>query len=134
MLKTFFSRYRKFNRAFSIFVVLALLISLVPVTRPQAQIAVLNKLSAALQQELNSVNNLIWSDASTQRVRVIVQTNGLIFATLMTLVNILGGNVLRRFSSINGMLVEVPESSLLTLAEGLTRAEGSALAEGLPKG
>src|SRR5215212_7692682 len=107
MINTYFSRYHKLTKAFSISVVFALLISLVPTNHTQAQIVVLNKLSAALQQELNAVNNLIWSDASNQRVRVIVQTNGLVSVTLITLVNILGGNVVRRFSSINGMLVEV---------------------------
>src|SRR5262245_53510288 len=103
MLNTSFLRCRKVS---AISIVLALLISLVPTSQPQAQTGLLNKLSAAVQQELGTVTNLLWSDSANQRMRVIVQTNGPVSTLLMAVVGLLGGNVVRRFSSINGMLVE----------------------------
>jgi serine protease AprX len=99
-----------------LFLALVLLSASIPWSRSQAQLNLLNKLTLALQQELNGNSNLLWSNPTSQRMRVLVQTNGLVSSALTNALALLDGVVVRQFTSINGLLVDIPKSSVLTLA------------------
>src|ERR1044071_4591569 len=74
------------------------------------------KLSPAMQQILNSNELLVWADPSRRTVRTLIQTVGTVSSSLITAVRSVGGSVVRQFTSINGLLAELPKTSLLTIA------------------
>ena len=104
------------RKVFALCLTLALLSALLPLTRSYAQGKATNKLSLALQQVLNTNNWLIWSDPSKRTVRTLIQTNGPVSSALITAVTRAGGTVVRQFSSINGMLAELPKNQVLSIA------------------
>ena len=119
---------RKF---FALCLTLALLSTLLPITRSHAQSNATNKLSLALQQVLGANNLLVWSDPSKRTVRTLIQTNGPVSSALITAVTRAGGTVVRQFSSINGMLVELPKNQVLSIASrsDVERMTGDHLAQ-----
>ena len=89
-----------------------------PVPRLGAQpLSLTGKLSPALQQALIAPKELIWSNQAAQTLRVLIQTNGPVPAALITAITVQGGSVVRQFTSINGLLAEVPIDKLVSLAE-----------------
>ncbi|HEY9231687.1 MAG TPA: S8 family peptidase, partial [Blastocatellia bacterium] len=76
----------------------------------------INKLSTALQQALTSNDALIWSSPSRQTVRALIQTNGPVSAALSLAITVAGGTVVRQFTSIDGLLAELPKSQVLNIA------------------
>src|ERR1044072_3423432 len=119
---------RKF---FALCLTLALLSAMLPLTRSYAQSNSINKLSLALQQVLGTNNLLVWSDPSRRTVRTLIQTNGPVSSALITAVIRAGGTVVRQFSSINGMLVELPKNQVLSIASrsDVERMTGDHLAQ-----
>ena len=119
---------RKF---FALCLTLALLSTLLPLTRSYAQGNATNKLSLALQQVLGTNNLLVWSDPSRRTVRTLIQTNGPVSSALITAVTRAGGTVVRQFSSINGMLAELPKNQVLSIASrsDVERMTGDHLAQ-----
>ncbi|HEX8185537.1 MAG TPA: hypothetical protein VF747_12315, partial [Blastocatellia bacterium] len=107
------------RRLLALCLMLVLLGVALPIARTRVQAASpdpVTKLSPALQRALNSNELLVWSDPSRQTVRALVQTSGPVSNSLITAVRSVGGSVVRQFSSINGLLAELPKSSLLTIA------------------
>ncbi|HKY06066.1 MAG TPA: hypothetical protein VJQ56_14320, partial [Blastocatellia bacterium] len=105
------------RRAIALVLAAAFLTMSVPTSRADAQVAsALNKLSPALQQALTSNLNLVWLNPTRRTVRALVQTNGPVTPGLLTAITLQGGSVVRQFSSINGLLVDLPKTSLLSLA------------------
>ena len=82
-------------------------------TDPSSPVA---KLSTALRQALTEDVSLAWENPSTGNVRVILQTNGPVSPSLILALVLQGGTVVRQFSTINGLLVELPKSHLLSVA------------------
>ena len=75
-----------------------------------------SKLSPALQQALTSNQSLVWLDPSKQTVRTLIQSYGPVSSALTKAIKAAGGTVVRQFTSINGLLVDLPKSQLLTIA------------------
>jgi subtilisin family serine protease len=100
-----------------ILLILALFVAALPRGEAQAQQpSAVNKLSSALQQALGSNINSVWSNPDRQTVRVLIQTAGPVQTSLITAITLQGGTVVRQFSSINGLLAELPKNRLLTIA------------------
>jgi len=106
------------SRLLAITLALALLCASIPIARTRADNppTPISKLSLALQQALNSNVSLVWQDPSRQTVRALVQSNGPVTSSLKSAITSAGGLVVRQFSSINGLLVDLPKNSLLTIA------------------
>src|SRR5215471_5348705 len=107
------------KRLLALSLLLCLLSSLIPIGTIQAQTpppSALGKLDPVLAQALNGSDTLIWPDPGRGTVRVLVQTNGVISASLTSAIYQYGGQVVRRFSSINCLLAELPKSRVLDLA------------------
>ncbi len=101
---------------FAIFLMLALVGSLLPPYQAQAQTSAISKLSEVLQSEVGRTSESIWSDSATQRLRVLIQTRGAVTAALVNALSLVDGFIVRQFASIEGVLANVPQSSLLELA------------------
>src|SRR5687768_12805005 len=98
------------SRLLTVLISLALLCALLPQARINAQQpSTTAKLSAALQQVLNSNESLVWHDPSRQTVRTLIQANGPVSSALTTAINQAGGSVVRKFTSINGLLADLPK-------------------------
>jgi serine protease AprX len=96
---------------------LALVCAAIPIGRTHADNpAPISKLSLALQQALNSNVSQVWQDTSRQTVRALVQSNGPVTSSLTRAITSAGGSVVRQFTSINGVLVDLPRNRLLTIA------------------
>jgi len=105
------------RKALTLLLALALVSALAPAFRTRAdQSAALNKMSPALQQALTSNQSLVWHDPSKQTVRALIQTYGPVSSSFLKAINAAGGTVVRQFTSINGVLVVLPISQLLTFA------------------
>src|SRR5690242_15850795 len=105
------------RKLLTIALTLVLVFGLLPLTRTQAVVAApISKLSAALQQALNSTVSTVWSDPSRQRLRVLIQSNGPFSSSLNTAIIASGGTIVRQFTSINGVLADLPKNQVLTLA------------------
>src|SRR5215831_1352599 len=94
---------------------------LLAVALPRAQLqaqqpSAFSKLSVALQQELTGSDLLVWSNPSRGTVRVLIQTFGPVSADLLLAITLNGGLVVRKFSSINGLLAELPKNNVLAIA------------------
>src|SRR5205085_5535275 len=93
---------------------------MLPLPRSHAQspltLGPLNKLSVALQQALTSNDAQVWSSPSQQTVRTLIQTNGPVSAALRSAITAAGGSVVRQFTSIDGLLAELPKSQVLAVA------------------
>jgi subtilisin family serine protease len=76
----------------------------------------LDKLSTALRQALTEDVSLVWQNPSSGTVRVILQTNGAVSVSLIAAIVLQGATVVRQFSTINGLLIELPKSHLLAVA------------------
>ncbi|HYM00758.1 MAG TPA: S8 family serine peptidase, partial [Blastocatellia bacterium] len=74
------------------------------------------KLSMALVQALNDNADLVWEDSSDGTVQVIAQSNSPVTASLLSGLKELGANVVRQFASINGVLLDLPKTSLMDVA------------------
>ncbi|HKP11708.1 MAG TPA: S8 family serine peptidase [Blastocatellia bacterium] len=104
------------------FVALCMTLAVLSVTLPRSQAQApstggpLGKLSLALQQSLNNNDARVWANASRQTVRALIQTNGAVTAALRQAITLAGGTVVRQFSSIDGLLAELPKSRLLDIA------------------
>ncbi len=85
-------------------------------TSAQTNSSAYNKLSPALQRSLNSNELLVWLNPSSQRVRVLVQTKSALSLSLITAITLQGGYIVREFSSINCVLVDIPKNKVLTIA------------------
>ncbi|HWL74563.1 MAG TPA: S8 family serine peptidase, partial [Burkholderiaceae bacterium] len=108
---------RGVRRLLPIVLTLALLVAVLPHNQAQAQQpGTVNKLSPALQQALNNNINSVWSNPDRQTVRVLIQTTGAVQIGLITAITLQGGSVVRQFTSINGLLVELPKNKVLTIA------------------
>ena len=111
-------RSRSFTRLARTLIALLVMSVVTPISKPQAQLqSLLGKLSPALQQALVSNKDLVWSNQTAKTVRVLVQTNGPVSVGLITTIALLGGSVVRQFTSIDGLLAEMPAEKLLSLAE-----------------
>src|SRR5437660_4656992 len=96
---------------------LTLVSSLMPTVRTRAdQSLAMSKLSPALQQGLDSSYSCVWSDSSKGTVRTVIQTFGPVSPLLLSAVTSSGGAVVRQFTSINGILAELPKNRVLTIA------------------
>ncbi|HWX41335.1 MAG TPA: S8 family serine peptidase, partial [Blastocatellia bacterium] len=105
------------RRVFAIIVAVALLSAVVPRNGVRAQQpAGFAKLSVALQQELTASDLLVWSNPSKGTVQVLIQTVGPVSAGLLAAVTVYGGSVVRQFTSINGILAQLPKTNVLTIA------------------
>src|SRR5690242_160994 len=76
----------------------------------------LDKLSLALQQALGSNDAQVWANPSRQTVRTLVQSNGPVTSALRSAITQAGGTIVRQFTSIDGLLAELPKSRLLDIA------------------
>ena len=106
-------------RLFTIFLVLVLISVTLPTagTRAQSgQVPPESKVSPSLLQALGSNQLLVWSNPSRQTVRVLIQTVGPTPNSFTTAINQAGGSVVRRFTSINGVLAELPKNRVLSIA------------------
>ncbi|HEX8087520.1 MAG TPA: hypothetical protein VF762_01625, partial [Blastocatellia bacterium] len=105
------------RRLLTLWLMFILLGAALPIDGARAQAtSPITKLSPALQRALNSNDMLVWSDPSRRTVRALIQTVGPVSPGLITAVRSSGGSVVRQFTSIYGLLAELPKSSLLTLA------------------
>src|SRR6185436_9952165 len=105
------------RRLFAAALMIALMFALIPPRRTQAvQAEPISKLSVALQLALNSNVSSVWLDPSRQRVRTLIQTYGAVPSSLSTAIAQAGGSVVRQFSSINGLLADLPKNKLLAIA------------------
>ncbi|HEV8486968.1 MAG TPA: S8 family serine peptidase, partial [Blastocatellia bacterium] len=78
--------------------------------------SVVGKLSGPLLNSLGNNELLVWSDPIRHTVRTIIQTPGAVTPALRTAVVLAGGSVVRQFTSINGLLAELPKSNVLAIA------------------
>ncbi|MFL6214530.1 MAG: S8 family serine peptidase [Blastocatellia bacterium] len=103
-------------------VALLMMLAVLGVTLPRSQArslltaSPLDKLSLALQQALGNNDAAVWANPSRQTVRALIQSNGPVTSSLRQAITQAGGNVVRQFTSIDGLLVELPKSSLLDIA------------------
>src|ERR1700686_2316532 len=105
------------RRLLTVTIALTLLCALMPAIQTQAdQSSAINKMSPALQQALTSNQSLVWLDPSKQTVRTLIQTYGPVSSSLTKAIKTAGGTVVRQFTSINGLLVDLPKNQLLTFA------------------
>src|SRR5713226_1926367 len=96
---------------------LSLLCALLPPAHTKAQQSSATvKLSAALQQALNSNESMVWLNPTRQTVRILIQTNGPVSSALTAAITIAGGSVVRQFTSIVGLLADLPKSKVLDIA------------------
>jgi subtilisin family serine protease len=96
---------------------LILLSGLLPLGGTRADLAAATaKLSGALREALTSNVSSVWLDPSRQTVRALIQTNGPVSSALTNAIGQAGGSVVRRFSSIDGLLADLPKSKLLAIA------------------
>src|SRR6266850_4097270 len=97
---------------------LTLLCALLPSARIRAdESASTSKLSRALQTALDDdYYSCVWSDPSRGTVRVLIQTVGPVSPQLLTAVTAARGSVVRQFTSINGILAELPKGRVLGIA------------------
>src|SRR5438094_926450 len=118
-------RNRRPRRFIAMCLTLVLLSTLLPLNQLQARqsysgtgsTGTLSKLSPALQAGIqDSYQSCVWSDQSRKTVRVLIQTFSPISSSLLTAIVSAGGTVVRQFTSINGLLAELPKSSVLTIA------------------
>src|SRR5689334_20060066 len=107
---------RKAQPVLALCVMLALLSVTLPRLHAQVSGNPLNKLSLALQQALVNNDLQVWSNPSRQTVRTVIQTNGPVSLALRSAILLAGGTVVRQFTSIDGMLVELPKNKLLDIA------------------
>ena len=104
------------------FIALCVALAVLSVTMPRSHAqspstgGPLGKLSFALQQSLNNNDAQVWANPSRQTVRALIQTNGPVTTALRLSVIAAGGTVVRQFSSIDGLLAELPKSRLLDIA------------------
>src|SRR5262245_15413654 len=113
------SKRSAIKRLLSLSLLLCLLSSLVPLGSIQAQTPppnALGKRDPTLAHALNSSTTLIWSDPSRNTVRVLIQSYGSISSGLTSAIYSAGGQVVRKFSTINALLAEVPKNKVLSLA------------------
>src|SRR6266478_547677 len=115
-LDIFPQNHRRFRGLLTLVLTFTLVFALLPPGRTQAQASAITKLSVALQQALNSNVSTVWLDPSRQRVRTLIQTNGPVASALITAIGVAGGTVVRQFTSINGLLADLPKSNLLAIA------------------
>jgi serine protease AprX len=107
------------QRTLALCLALVLIGTALPIARPRAQAAPpdpITKLSPSLQQVLDSDDLLVWSDPSRRTVRTLIQTIDPVSSGLLASVRSAGGSVVRQFSSIYGVLVELPKNNLLAIA------------------
>src|SRR6266404_6828680 len=106
------------SRLLAVTLALTLLCAAMPIARTRADNppSPISKLSLALQQALNSNVSQVWQDPARQTVRALIQSNGPVTSSLTRAITSAGGLVVRQFSSINGILVDLPKNSLLTIA------------------
>lgn len=109
---------RKARPFVALFVALAVLSVTMPRSHAQSPSTggPLAKLSFALQQSLNNNDAQVWANPSRQTVRALIQTNGPVTTALRLSIIAAGGTVVRQFSSIDGLLAELPKSRLLDIA------------------
>src|SRR5713226_1766026 len=105
------------RRLLTVILALTLWCALMPKIRTQAdQSSSIGKLSPALQQALSSNQSLVWLDPTKQTVRTLIQTYGPVSSSLTNAINAAGGTVVRQFTSINGLLVDLSKNQLLNFA------------------
>ena len=105
------------RRMLTVILALVQLCAFMPVAPARAQVAsATSKLSGALQQSLTTNESQVWQDVSKQTVRMLIQTNGAVTSSLLKAIANSGGSVVRQFTSINGLLADLPKSKLLTIA------------------
>src|SRR5258706_4795291 len=113
---------RGLRQPLTVLLTLTLVFALLPHGRTQADGgsgsgAGVSKLSVALQQALVSYpSSCVWLDASRQTVRALIQSNGPPSSALTTAITAAGGSVVRQFTSINGLLADLPINKVLTIA------------------
>src|SRR6266568_7768332 len=121
-LDIFPRNHRSFRRLLTLVLTLTLVFALLPHGRTQADGgsgsgAGMSKLSVALQQALdNYPSSCVWLNTSRQTVRTLIQSNGPVASALTTAITAAGGSVVRRFTSIDGLLADLPINKLLTIA------------------
>src|SRR5882724_8394861 len=104
----------------TVLLTLTLVFALLPHGRTQADGgsgAGMSKLSVALQQALdNYPSSCVWLNTSKQTVRTLSQSNGPVASALPTAITAAGGSVVRQFTSIDGLLADLPINKLLSIA------------------
>src|SRR5215468_10549538 len=91
----------------TIFLAVVLLSGALPQAQSQTQQpSAINKLSVAVQQALGNNNLLVWSDPSSQTLRVLIQSYNTVSPDLIAAILASGGLVVRQFTSINGVLAQ----------------------------
>src|SRR5437667_6736980 len=109
-------------QSLTVLLTLTLVFALLPNDRTQADGgsgsgAGMSKLSAALQQALdNYPSSCVWLNTSRRTVRTLIQSNGPVAAGLTTAITAADGSVVRQFTSINGLLADLPINKLLSIA------------------
>src|SRR5437868_1484475 len=105
------------------FLALCVMLALLSITLPRSQAQVpmtagnpISKLSLALQQALTNNDAQVWADPLRQTVRTLIQTNGAVSLSLRSAIVAAGGTVVRQFTSIDGLLVDLPKNKLLDIA------------------
>src|SRR5882724_9718839 len=77
----------------------------------------MSNLPVALQQALdNYPSSCVWLNTSRQTVRTLIQSNGPVASALPTAITAAGGSVVRQFTSIDGLLADLPINKLLSIA------------------
>src|SRR5262245_37433301 len=108
------------KRGLSLLAAAALVVASIPIAPPaRAAIALEStesKISPALSQALSSNLESVWSDSTRQSVRVIIQSRGPVSPLLLGAILLQGGTVVRQFSSLDAVLVELPKSRVLAIA------------------
>ncbi|MGH9822642.1 MAG: S8 family serine peptidase, partial [Blastocatellia bacterium] len=107
-----------FNRLLTVSLLMILVEWGIPWNRAKAQNTPdpTQKLSPALRHALDDNASLIWENSPAGTVRVILQTNGAVSNSLISAVTQQGGLIIRQFNSINGVLLDMPKTSLLNVA------------------
>jgi hypothetical protein len=113
--------------------ILILLIVVAPLIRaPRLEArseSFIDKLSPALQQALVGATDLVWSNQSARTLRVLIQTNGPVSPALTAAIALRGGAVVRLFTSIDGLLAELPAEIARTRSGPMERMTADHLAE-----
>ncbi len=120
-LLTLFARSRNGRRLSALVIAFILATGALPFAGAKAQIepatvSAQSKLSPALLAAITDNRLLVWANPSRRTVRVLVQTTGAISNSLTTAISQAGGSVVRRFSSINGLLAELPKDRVIQIA------------------